>query len=394
MTELGGQRATPSLRGEGTVDVVIAGGGPAGAATALALRRAGVRRVLLVEAGHFEGPRIGESIPPDTRLLLAELGLWEAFSAEGHAPCHGSCSSWGGEHLGYNDFLFNPYGHGFHLDRRRFDRWLAHAAVAAGAELRVDRRLRSVEQEPDGGVVHLGLTGPGGKDEVVAARFLVDATGRSARLARRLGAKRLVHDRLTCVYAMFPPGSGVRADSLTLLEAVPYGWWYAARLPDGHLVVAVAGDPEQMRDEGMHRPAIWRSRLGDTRHVGGWLAAGAAPAWPVVTCDAPSARLDCVRGPGWLAVGDAASSFDPISAQGIHKALGDALRAADAIAVWLECGDARALDRYAAAVASRFDAYLHDRAYLYALERRWVDAPFWARRQVRAGWTATRLDHR
>jgi flavin-dependent dehydrogenase len=113
----------------------------------------------------------------------------------------------------------------------------------------------------------------------------------------------------------------------------------------------------------------------------------ASPTWPLVACDAPSARLDRARGPGWLAVGDAASSFDPISAQGIHKALADALLAADAIAVWLGRGDARALDRYAAGVASRFDDYLQNRAYLYSLERRWVDAPFWARRQVRASWS-------
>lgn len=373
-----------SLRGGHTVDVVIAGGGPAGAATARALRRAGVARVLVAEAGRFDAPRVGESTPPDIRLPLAELGLWDAFSAEGHAPCHGNCSSWGDEQLGYNDFLFNPYGHGFHLDRRRFDAWLAQAAAAAGAELRVGRQLRSVEHRPGGGfLVH--LTGPDGHAELVAARFVVDATGRSARVARRLGARRLVHDRLTFVYAFFPPGSGARASSLTLLEAVSYGWWYAARLPDGQLVVAVAGDPDVVRDRGLHRPAVWSALLGETRHVGGLLAAGAAPALPFIACEAPSARLDRACGPGWLAVGDAASSFDPISSQGIHKALTDGLLAAEAIAAWLGHGDGRALDRYAELVAARFDGYLGDRAYLYALERRWPDAPFWSRRQGTSG---------
>jgi 2-polyprenyl-6-methoxyphenol hydroxylase-like FAD-dependent oxidoreductase len=367
-----------------TVDVLIAGGGPAGAATALALRRAGVPRVALVEAGRLEGPRIGESIPPDTRVLLAELGLWDAFAAEGHDPCHGSCSSWGDERLGYNDFLFNPYGNGFHLDRCRFDPWLARAAGAAGATVLVERQLRSVASDPGGGPFRVELTGPGGAHEIVTARFLVDATGRPARLARMLGARRLVHDRLTFVYAFFPPGSGAGTDSLTLVEAVPYGWWYAARLPDGRLVVAVATDPDLVRSMGLHQPAAWRSLADRTRHVAGLLAAGAAPAWPLVACDAPSARLDRAGGAGWLAAGDAASSFDPISAQGIHKALADALHAADAIAQWLGRGDAVALDNYVAGIASRFDAYLQVRAYLYGLERRWLEAPFWARRQMPA----------
>ena len=63
------------------------GAGPAGAACALALARAGVDGVCLVDAGQ---PRrhgavvIGETIPPDARLLLDRLGVWEAFVAEGH----------------------------------------------------------------------------------------------------------------------------------------------------------------------------------------------------------------------------------------------------------------------------------------------------------------------
>ena len=96
-------------------------------AAALTLAGQGVEKVLVVESSAYEQPRIGESIPPDSRHLFAELGLLEAFLAEGHEPCLGSCSSWGADELGYNDFLFNPYGNGWHLDRRRFDAFLADA---------------------------------------------------------------------------------------------------------------------------------------------------------------------------------------------------------------------------------------------------------------------------
>lgn len=67
-----------------------------------------------MESGAYESDRIGESIPPDTRRLFARLGLLEAFEREGHEPCHGSCSSWGEDVLGYNDFTVNPHGTGYH----------------------------------------------------------------------------------------------------------------------------------------------------------------------------------------------------------------------------------------------------------------------------------------
>ena len=77
----------------------------------------------------------------------------------------------------------------------------------------------------------------------------------------------------------------------------------------------------------------------------------------LVVCPAPSFLLDKPAGKGWLAVGDAASAYDPISSQGIHKALSDGLEAANAIAPWLD-GGADKLAEYGSSVANRFDVYL------------------------------------
>lgn len=65
----------------------------------------------------------------------------------------------------------------------------------------------------------------------------MDASGRPAALARRLGADRRKHDRLVAVFASVR-ASAVDADARTLVEAVPEGWWYTARVPGGRRVVA------------------------------------------------------------------------------------------------------------------------------------------------------------
>ena len=108
------------------------GGGPAGAAAAITLARAG-RSVVVIEKSHYEQPRIGETLPPAARPLLARLAVWEPFLAAGHLPSPGVLSVWGDDELYENHFIFNPYGQGWHLDRQRFDRMLARAARHAGA---------------------------------------------------------------------------------------------------------------------------------------------------------------------------------------------------------------------------------------------------------------------
>ena len=91
---------------------------------------------------------------------------------------------------------------------------------------------------------------------------------------------------------------------------------------------------------------------------------------------APSYLLDGVAGDRWLAVGDAAAAYDPISSQGIHKPLSDGLQAAEAIAAVLE-GDTQRLDEYRSSVAARFDNYLSVRNYFHGQEQRWPNSPFW-----------------
>ncbi|MEN3310545.1 MAG: hypothetical protein V7603_6747 [Micromonosporaceae bacterium] len=352
------------MPGGKTFSVAVVGAGPAGCATALALARRGVPGVVLIDAGAGERVRVGETIPPDTRLPLAGLGLWDAFLAQEHRPCLGSCSSWGSEALGYNDFLLNPQGPGWHLDRTRFDALLRQAAGRAGVTVRSGTRCTAIHPMPDGSF-ELAL-GP----SRMRARFVVDATGGAAAVARRLSARQTTVDRLIFVYGFL---DAPRLSSrLTLLEAVPDGWWYAAGLPGGRLAVAFASDADLVRRRGLAQPARWLRAARATRHVAPRLAGCDPATLDLVVRSCGTVLLDPVAGPGWLAVGDAAATYDPLMAQGIHKALADGIRAAGAIAGG---------DPYATTV----DEYLANREYVYALEKRWPESDFWRRRQLTPG---------
>ena len=360
--------------------VVIVGGGVAGCATAIALSRRGVAGVAVAEMQPRATWRIGEAIPPAGNRVLRGLGLWEDFLAQGHLPSAGSCASWGKPELGYNDFLLDMQGKGWHLDRAAFDAMLTDAVLARGAELVRGHRLRAAERGRDG--THLlSFEGDDGARTRIVADFLVDATGIAAGAVRRLGVARNQIDCLAVVSAVFDLAEPDAVPSQTLLEACEDGWWYVAKLPGRRLIAALAVEPNRRRRFG--EIGAWMAALRASRHVARWLERGKAAladGCMLTTALAPSAILSRVVGDRWLAVGDAASAYDPVTAQGIVKALCDGEAAADAIAAYFSgAGDAPLL-AYQDGVFARFRDYVRLRQQLYGRERRWPQAPFWQNR--------------
>ena len=357
-------------------DVVVAGGGPAGAAAALTLLRYTTCRVALVEESRYEGVRVGETVPPGVLPLLAYLGVDAAFRADGHLSAHGSQAAWGSPHAVSRDFLFTGRGDGWHLDRARFDRTLAEQVRAAGGTVVAPARVLGCRGAP--GAWEVALAGRGEAPREVRARFVVDATGKRASVARRLGARREVHDRMVGVTGYWT-GEGGDGAHVTLVETVPDGWWYSAALPDGRLVAALMTDVGVVRARGLQRPDRLEAMLADAPHTRRRLAGTRLSAPPVVR-PAYSQLLRPAAGAGWIAAGDAAASFDPLSSMGIGHALSSGIEAARVAHAALEHGGVVGAG-YTAAVARHFAEFLQLRRAHYAAERRWPGAPFWASRR-------------
>lgn len=361
-------------------DVAIAGGGPAGCSAAIKLARAGLK-VVLVER---ERPqfRPGESLPPSANLLLRELGILEAVLSDGHRPCAGTLSSWGSSELHCEDFVRQLNGRGLQLDRQRFDGRLQFEAERAGALLTRNAVL-GVEQAPTDLAEPWLLSVAGGSHMVsLQSKILIDAGGRRASICRVLGGKRMRFCSLVGFWLRLR--SLRRNDQLasTLVEATPAGWWYSVLLPNQERLVVFLTDSDLV-DAGLTEVKRFWSRLQTTRHLSKVCRRHRyVPVGKPRGVDASGGLLVPPDVPGFLTIGDAAATFDPLSSKGISFAMYSGIQAAASCVSWLG-GDHDKLARHWEHVRQVAE---HDRLLLgqvYSFETRFSRWEFWSRRQPR-----------
>lgn len=356
--------------------MVIAGGGPAGCAAALTLCRHTDLSVMLVEQTGYGEDKVGETLSPAVLPLLDYLGVGEHFRQGNFAPSYAFTAAWGDEHVSTRDFLFTGRGHGWHLDRARFDAGLANAARSFGTQLVLGNRLKQVQKQDDGWRVDLS------DDVQVQCRYLIDASGRSAWLGRAVGARTVQDDRLVGISAYFS-SSDLPVESSSLVEAIPAGWWYSAPLPDGRMVAVLMTDADLLQGSNADRSAFWNEAMAqapNTRErLGLRTVSGDLQVWP-----AHSQQLEPSCGNGWVAAGDAAAAFDPLSSMGIGYALTTGIHAARlaASSITQKQDDSEQRQAYADDVRRHVNEYQNLKRSYYSVETRYSDQPFWARRQT------------
>ncbi|HET7437271.1 MAG TPA: tryptophan 7-halogenase [Thermoanaerobaculia bacterium] len=349
-------------------DVAIIGGGPAGTAAALTLLRYSKLRPVVIELSNYEQWRVGETLAPGVFPLLEYLGASEIVVEQAQQRAYGTSAAWGSNDVVSRDFLFVGAGDAWHLDRVRFDAALARLVASRGGTVITNA---FVERETRNGETWTLALNDG---RALTAKFVIDASGRHSAFARRQGARVDATDTLTGIVGIFDAAG--EGDSSTLVEAAPHGWWYSARLPEGKLVVAFMSDVDIVRAHQLHDRDKWTLLLAQTAATRARIASASLTRDPV-TCPAHSQIVAPVAGEGWLAAGDAALGFDPLSSMGIGYALASGIQAARVAANPTPVK----LEAYAADVQRHYDSYLSRKRAYYALEQRWPDSVFWARRR-------------
>lgn len=304
-------------------DVVVVGGGPAGATAAATAARAGLD-VLLLEAGEHPRPHVGESLLPGIIPILQEIDALEAVERAGFGKKTGS-TLWNWGRTPRWDLWFadsDAYDHAWLVDRSRFDAIVFEAAVRAGADARTRSTVREVVWEGDrvAGV----RWHPRGESQLrrADARVVIDATGQSALIGRMLDLREPIEGlRHQAMWAHFehadhlPPPRNEQA----LFVAQREQWWWAFPLGSGRTSVGVVQLDAAQR-LGPPRPDF-DAELVTCAELQQVLGPRARRVTPVRSERDWSYGMRCVAGPGWMSVGDAAGFIDPVLSTGVMLAL-------------------------------------------------------------------------
>ena len=336
-------------------DVAVIGGGPAGLTAAVALRNSG-RSVVVIDR-ISRGRRVGETLVPDVRHLLASLSLTEGFDDIPSVSFVGTRSTWGSASEPFErSSILNPLGAGLHVDRAVFDQWFVEQASRCGV------CVEKVSERVDLKECSAGWSMSCGALEFEAP-FLIDARGRS--VAEGVPRRWVAFDRLVGLVGWFSGSHNTEPE--LLIEPIECGWWYSAPQPDGGLVATLMTDADLLSASADGKLLDYWTASLDLAPLTRERLNQCSQANELEVRRAESGYSYPDRGGNWRAVGDAAISCDPLAGVGIANAIRSGIAAAQEI------------DSPSTPAAPPLD-YLEKRAQYYGMETRWP-SPFWLRRQ-------------
>jgi len=347
-------------------DLLVIGGGPAGAAAALRAARAGVRVMLFEKGPHGRDKVCGDGLTPRAVAALNDLDLSiaGAHRIDGLRMIAGKTTR---ELLWPTTDRFP--NHGAVWPRRRFDTFLIDAAIAAGAEVRFDCEALPVL---DGDrVVGVSVVSASGGSETFTAPFTILATGAQGAAAKMLGAKRDPDEPFGLAiraYATTPRHAERHLEACLSLRdehgtPVPgYGWMFPAG--DGTVNIGVGALSTMQGFKKLNLNTLLDQYAAIVREPWGLGEYIEKPrAWRL--------PMSCVRrhGPGWVAVGDSAGFVNPMNGEGIDYGLESGTLAVDLFLADV----ATAPQAYDKQVGERFDAFLRTgRRFSFLIGRPWI----------------------
>ena len=360
-------------------DVVIIGGGPAGATLASLLAMSG-RQVLVVERDIHPRDHVGEALTPSTNVIFERIGFLDKMEAAGFVHKPGvvwtTPSAPTGKFVSVrtSEFPFPgaPRPYSFNVERDDFDALLLRHAVELGAKVLQGVSVREVLFDGDR-AVGVRITVLDGMDEDVYAPIVVDASGRRCVLAGQLGLRRKDEGfNQFGIYSWFrsvaPPPPGFEGYLFLHFLGLRRAWAWQIPMRNGISSIGVVTEKADFQKSGRTHEdffddLVLRSRplheaMRDAERVRRWY----------IEADY-TYKNERIAGPGWLLVGDALRFIDPVFSTGVDVAAYSALHAFDAIEAVHGGGDERAAwEGFEARVSDGVDAWYELTTLFYDLQ--------------------------
>lgn len=327
-------------------DMLVIGGGPAGAAAAIRAARAGVKVTLFEKGPHGRDKVCGDGLTPRAIAALHQLDIdiSAAHRIDGLRMIAGKKR----RELEWPTTDRFP-NHGAVWPRRKFDKHLIDVAIAAGADVRFSTEAMPIV---DGGRV-LGVSAGG---ENFEAPMTVLAAGAQGAAATLLGAQRQPDEPFGLAiraYAATPRHAERHLEACLSLRdehgtPVPgYGWMFPAG--DGTVNIGVGALSTMKGFKLLNLNTLldqYAALVRDEWSLGPYIEKPRAWRLPMSS--------NCRHGPGWVAIGDAAGFVNPMNGEGIDYGLESGMLASDLFIA----DPVSAPDRYDREVGERFDAFL------------------------------------
>jgi halogenation protein CepH len=321
-------------------DVIVVGGGPAGATASGLLSKWG-RRVLLLEKEKFPRYHIGESLVPGVMPVIEELGATRVLEELGAIRKYGASLLWGDNPepwtIGFAEACVgrptSPYPYAYQVKRAEFDNLLLANTRRLGTTVIEEVNVREALFDDDRCIgVRYSLVH---SDDVidVHAPFIIDASGQAKMMARRFETVGWHSDlKNLAAWTYFQGGSRYDGDAAgnIVIENKPPGWLWMIPFSDCTCSVGLVAPITDFAASGLKPAALLYKSIDEAQEVKRLLA-GAVEVSQVRTAKDWSYTCERMSGPGFLQVGDAAAFIDPLFSTGVMLAMRSASAGARAV---------------------------------------------------------------
>jgi FADH2 O2-dependent halogenase len=359
-------------------DVIIIGGGPAGATLGGLLGMEG-HKALILENDIHPRDHVGESLVPGNNFVLNRLGFLPKMEQAGFIHKEGvgwtapESRLWNLVAIKTSDFpapnAVQTYS--YNVDREWFDAMLLRHAHELGAKVLEGAQVKRVLFEGDRAIgVRVSVAG---YEKDLYSKFVVDASGRRCLLGTQLGLKRKdAQFNQFCIWSWFsgvgdpPPGhEGMVIFHFLGLERA---WAWQIPIRDGATSVGIVTDKVDFTKSGRSHEEFFESLVARNKTFKHAMAGAERTRDWVIEGDY-SYRMDKIAGPGWIMIGDAFRFVDPIFSSGVDVALNSAQFAHDAILkTWEGSDEEQTLEEYSTKVTNGVDVWYETTRLFYKLQ--------------------------